>query len=346
MTLTFLLSLTYPFRNVPDRWQRPLRLMLFSVMGIVLMYFPAELLPGVHLDLRAVPVLLVTLEVGLLHGLGAAVIILSVRFLQGGTGVLPGVLALLTVTVTAGLARRYQAIQIRDLVTSRGLWALLLCLPYPLTLLLLPNGQSALLRLGGPLLLFNAAGLLVCASILIQRQQSLWILEQLTHQAERDALTGLANRRRFDLDLQRLGRQDALLLIDIDHFKRVNDTFGHAVGDEVLREVARCLESQGRARDTTYRYGGEEFAVILREIQPAHLRRVADRFRTAVGQCSMPPLNGQRITVSVGVAHAHVPFPIEDADRALYAAKKAGRNCVQLAPNEHRQLTRTPERSQ
>ncbi|WP_019011144.1 GGDEF domain-containing protein [Deinococcus aquatilis] len=334
ITLTYLLSLTYQRSPVSGEGGSLQRLVAFNVMGTVLLFFPAQLAPGVVLDLRAVPVLLVTLEYGLLPGLGIAASILSVRYLQGGAGVLPAALALLSVTVLAGAARRWVSLRMEDLVGRLFYWAFLLLLPYPLTLLLLPNGEAVFMRLGGPLVLFNAVGLLVCASILVGRFQALRALQHLTRQAEVDALTGLANRRRFNADLAQMDEQDALLLIDIDHFKRVNDTFGHAVGDEVLEEVARCLAEKVRTRDTVYRYGGEEFALILRRVESVRLVEVAERLRAAVEEHPLSMLGGGRVTVSIGVAcYTREPALLERADAALYAAKRAGRNRVCVHPD-------------
>ncbi|MFT2718986.1 diguanylate cyclase [Deinococcus sp. A31D244] len=333
VTLTYALSLTYrqwPLSGGP--WPL-LRLLAFAGMGAVLLLFPAELGPGVVLDLRAVPALLVTLEYGLLQGLGVAAAILSVRYLQGGAGVVPGALALLIVTLAAGGARRYAGLTLKHLMGRRAYWAALLCLPYPLTLLMLPAGEAVFARLAAPLVLMNAAGLLLCVSVLVGRFQTLQATRSLVQQAELDALTSLPNRRRFDADLMDLGAQDALLLIDIDHFKRVNDMFGHQAGDEVLQQVAARLAGVVRPRDTVYRYGGEEFAVILKQVRREQLTAVAERLRVSVENLPLSSLNGGSVTVSVGVAcQGSGVALVQRADSALYVAKHAGRNRVHVAP--------------
>lgn len=141
------------------------------------------------LDLRAVPVVLVTLEYGLLQGLSVAAAILSVRYLQGDSGVVPGALALLFVTLVAGGARWGAGLTLKGLAGRRLYWAALLCLPYPLTLLMLPGGEVVFARLAAPLVLMNAAGLLLCVSVLEGRFHMLRATRLLTQQAERDALT-------------------------------------------------------------------------------------------------------------------------------------------------------------
>jgi len=158
-----------------------------------------------------------------------------------------------------------------------------------------------------------------------------------------DYLTGLRSRRFFeqqlDLELKRAQRnqqQFALLMIDIDHFKRLNDTFGHHIGDQALRQVAFLLMQQMREADTSARYGGEEFAIILPETNEAGARHVAERLRAAVESASFstgketPP---DRLTISIGLAifDADARFKsdlIAFADSALYAAKREGRNRV------------------
>jgi two-component system cell cycle response regulator len=166
-------------------------------------------------------------------------------------------------------------------------------------------------------------------------------LEQL---AQTDPLTQLLNRRalteRITAEMERALRYDssmALLMIDLDHFKKVNDTYGHLVGDDVLRDVAALLTATIRTTDMVARYGGEEFLVLLPETDDAGAESFAERIREAIeqhafgGRADQIPLN---LTTSVGVA----TFPaariesVEDlfarADAALYRAKADGRNRV------------------
>ena len=152
--------------------------------------------------------------------------------------------------------------------------------------------------------------------------------------ARRDALTGLGNRLRLDEDLGQLhfrcaryGWQYSLAVCDIDHFKRHNDEFGHLAGDDVLRQVAAALQATARRGDGVYRYGGEEFVVVLPGQDLERARAAAERLR-AVVETATP------VTMSVGVA-ASAPEGDEDpaavlarADAALYAAKQAGRNAI------------------
>jgi diguanylate cyclase (GGDEF)-like protein len=150
----------------------------------------------------------------------------------------------------------------------------------------------------------------------------------------RDALTGLGNRRQFDvlmnaIDTGTMGDQLVLLLIDVDHFKAVNDAFSHSAGDRVLRELAVILRSHCRAEDTAVRYAGDEFTVFLRA-DPAAGREVAERIRAAVDAAEILP--GVRLSVSTGVAVLTPGMTGDElfrrADERLYEAKRQGRNTV------------------
>ncbi len=155
---------------------------------------------------------------------------------------------------------------------------------------------------------------------------------------ERDPLTGLFNRRAANahlhqewLRLQRYGTPYVAVMIDIDLFKRVNDTFGHATGDSVLEQVAEALRASLREMDFVARFGGEEFLVLLPGTALEGGIHVADKLRQTVADLSLPRVG--RITISVGVAeaqrlHTDQEAVIRQADARLYEAKRAGRNCV------------------
>ena len=126
-------------------------------------------------------------------------------------------------------------------------------------------------------------------------------------------------------------------MIDLDHFKALNDRYGHATGDRVLRAVGERISNAVRADDTPARYGGEEFAVILRRATPEQAFDVAERIRTDIESIAPRDLGiSEKITVSIGVAvgdvrAGEVPILLAAADDALYAAKRQGRNRVVLA---------------
>lgn len=174
---------------------------------------------------------------------------------------------------------------------------------------------------------------------------SLNLRSKLEHQSIRDGLTGLFNRHfmeiALDRELRRASRQSkmvAVLMLDVDHFKKFNDTFGHEAGDSVLREVAETLRQSVRNEDIVCRYGGEEFVAILPEISLEGALERAEYLRRMVSEIR-PRFRGEglrEITISIGVAtypqNAETTEQILRAsDRALYEAKSRGRNCVVLA---------------
>ena len=163
-----------------------------------------------------------------------------------------------------------------------------------------------------------------------------WLLEEIRRLADTDALTGIANRRIFEHALERElsrakrnGEPVTLVMIDIDHFKALNDNHGHQMGDEVLRRVAQAIADSCRDFDTPARYGGEEFAVILPACSPTESLVAADRLRTSISAIDA----GVPVTGSAGVATfpTHAPDAealIRAADEALYESKRSGRNRV------------------
>ncbi len=152
---------------------------------------------------------------------------------------------------------------------------------------------------------------------------------ELAHDAETDPLTQLANRRTFARALTTMQPGDALVLVDLDNFKQVNDQYGHQVGDETLRRLAADLRDTTRQVDCVARYGGEEFAVVLPEAGIEGAQTMLARFRRAWS--AHQPIT----TFSAGIArhdgHRLARETLRLADAALYAAKAAGRDCDMLA---------------
>lgn len=191
-----------------------------------------------------------------------------------------------------------------------------------------------------------------------QLQRQATELDRQMSEARTDALTGLLNRRGFDEEFDRLcnrggDRADStyLLLLDVDHFKSVNDTYGHDAGDCVLRETARVLAGTVRETDFPARFGGEEFVVILSQSTLDDARRVAEQIRQAVAANSVrTPSADIDVTVSIGVAgwrQETAESLLKRCDVAMYAAKHAGRNrvyyhdgtqCIAVSSDSHQRL--------
>jgi diguanylate cyclase (GGDEF)-like protein/PAS domain S-box-containing protein len=176
------------------------------------------------------------------------------------------------------------------------------------------------------------------AAIAIEKAR---LFEQLNELATTDALTEITNRRQFfnlaDVEVIRARRYErplSALMLDIDHFKQINDTYGHTVGDQVLQKVAERCQRVMRKNDLLGRYGGEEFVVLLPETPLPEAQLLAERLRVVIGDKPYETLRGNvKLSVSIGGAGFHAGILsaralLDRADQALYQAKQAGRNCV------------------
>jgi diguanylate cyclase (GGDEF)-like protein len=160
--------------------------------------------------------------------------------------------------------------------------------------------------------------------------------QRLASRALCDDLTGVANRRRLDRDLAveaaAAETPVAVIKVDVDHFKRINEDHGHGVGDEALQQVAFVMRREVRGGDVVYRYGGEQFCVLLANTTTTEAGQVAERIRVAVSRMALSV--GEPLTVSIGVALGkgeHVDQTMNRADEALFKSKNDGRDRVTLA---------------
>ena len=186
----------------------------------------------------------------------------------------------------------------------------------------------------------------ICATAI----QNAHYVERVKQLAYLDGLTGIFNRRFFEMRIleeidraRRFQTGMAVLMIDIDQFKRLNDEFGHLLGDEVLRQVSSILSQQLRKIDVVCRYGGEEFAIVLSQTNPQHALAVAEKLRRLVANWQFPGV-ARPVTISAGFA----TFPthgttrdelVKAADAGMYAAKQGGRNRVLLGPTTYKVTT-------
>jgi diguanylate cyclase (GGDEF)-like protein len=177
--------------------------------------------------------------------------------------------------------------------------------------------------------------LAVAFSMITNRQRS-----QLLQLATKDPLTGAGNRRALDSKLrdvvnafQRTGTPASLLMLDLDHFKTVNDILGHAAGDEILKNVTEIINLRIRVTDSLYRIGGEEFVVVLEGADVEHAAHLAEQLRTLVDANELVPEH--TVTISLGVAElrkSESPYDwLHRADEAMYRAKDAGRNSTSVS---------------
>jgi len=207
------------------------------------------------------------------------------------------------------------------------------------------NGGRAVLLVGLPAL-YNGTG--IAAVLLLAADMA----AQLRLAARLDPLTGALNRRGFEeaaeraiARVRRRDRSVSLILLDLDHFKAINDGFGHAQGDRVLRAVVDCVRREMRLEDALGRMGGEEFALLLDDTSPLAALAVAERMRVAISALDLTPMAG--VTASFGVAplfaDGALGAALAHADRALYRAKSGGRDRACLHAEAHLPAESAPE---
>jgi len=201
--------------------------------------------------------------------------------------------------------------------------------------------QSSIFNNGFQLLAFITTTLITSIFAYIFAYRTHLQRQELRHLATTDPLTGAATRHSLTDELtaaidlyQQKNSVSGLMLLDLDHFKRVNDNFGHQSGDQILSQLVPLLKQMIRQQDSVFRYGGEEFVLLIKEIQLADLHRLAEKIRHAVWhQLSLP--DGSALTTSIGIATVQQATDwenwLQQADVALYQAKHQGRNQVVIA---------------
>lgn len=187
----------------------------------------------------------------------------------------------------------------------------------------------------------------------MMQQKLLRDIDRLKADTITDRLTGIRNRQYLDADIEYRFAQVvrnpqrifSLVMIDIDYFKRINDEYGHLMGDLVLRRVAQCLQETARSADIVTRYGGEEFCVVLPDTNSEEAQNAADRMCRAIAEYDFDTLDGKRVTISLGVstslaADNRASDMLARADAALYQAKDGGRNRVVAQGSDQLNLTK------
>lgn len=337
VTGLFAVSLTYTQTRPLWTWVT-LRYALAVGTAFALMANTIPLAAGVIYDFRVVPVALASRRYGMLAGVAVALPIGLYRWTLGGPGVVPALINLLLVVILASPRQTW-----RTLTPPWRGENLYRCWWVPLGLFTLANLPTFLAfalagrSMGDALAVYlsytvlSAVGMILGHLVVQTRLQALSHAARLGQLASTDSLTGLYNRRQFDLDLPGASLASFLLLLDLDHFKRINDTYGHAAGDRVLIALAEVLRRSVRPADRVYRLGGEEFAVVLHDCHPDAAPLVSDRVRqrVALEVSALAALPGETITISGGLAPVTAISPLAEADARLYAAKAAGRNRVE-----------------
>ncbi|MCW1934103.1 GGDEF domain-containing protein [Pararhodobacter zhoushanensis] len=316
--------------------------LVFGVIAILAMVNPINLSEGIILDARAVIVGLASAFGGLPAAIISGLLVGLYRIHLGGAGAIPGAFGIL---ISAGLGFAWHRfILSKSPVTLRqllGLGALLSL--HSIAILMLPMSVAIeLFSTVVPVLTVSCIIGALVMGLIIDRERRYIRTEKFWREtAGTDSLTGLPNRRSF-MDRLQLepspkmpGQYSAVMIIDIDHFKKVNDTYGHDAGDMALRRVADALQRTSGDHDFVCRLGGEEFAVFSENTSQDDIQNRAEAYRAAIerqliryGKKTIP------LTISIGVAswidalEMDVSEMLRNADTALYAAKTKGRNRV------------------
>ncbi len=330
-------------------WRREVRHAVlgvcFGVGAVMAMMQPIAVASGVIVDTRNLFIGFAGAFIGPIGAVFALIVGATARIVIGGSGLALGLTSMVMVSVIGtlwGLNRLRPPVMTPLLCVFMGL-------SFSLTLLL----GLAVLR--GPalqnylpiipfILLFNIGGSVIFGLLFERERRSARRERQLQKDAQLDPLTAAYNRRGLDklysdvmyMD-EHFGR--GLLLIDLDHFKKVNDTCGHAFGDEVLRAATKAIQSSVRAGDVVARIGGEEFVVLLPDLTKDAARRIGERIRTAINTAA--GVEGITITASVGASFwehggRSLEAALKAADGSMYEAKRQGRDRMVFPDTEPR----------
>lgn len=313
-----------------------------GILGILLMINSVQIMPNVILDFRDIAVVLSAIYCGFVPSVITALIIGVFRLLYAGLSFssIIGGLAVVVIGIVCGLISITKADRIKK-------WMYM-----TVGILIIPGITFGIVIKEHVLLVTTVFSYLVSSSIVSilvyfyirYIDVSKYTYRKYQHESAKDYLTGLNNVRQFDEQLNKIGSnltEDsliAMLFIDIDFFKKVNDTYGHQNGNKVLEDLGEILRSKSSNSDFIGRNGGEEFSVLMTDCPRDKILEVAERIRKAVQNHRFYLFDGRiiNLTVSIGVAIypdtvKDIVMLVEKADEALYEAKRTGRNKVVLS---------------
>lgn len=313
---------------------------IFGIMGIILVEFSVKITNNLIIDLRILPILIASIYGGFIPGIFSSLIIAVFRLLRFGfseAAVFAAISVLLLPVLTYPLFRKQQPLHkkwIYGLILSEAFVSIayVIFIPEPLyryLIIFLFCSVSTVVAFA----LYHYVGYLEAYTFAFIRYKQ---------EAKRDFLTGLNNVRQFDTVYNTViksaevsQKKISLVFLDIDFFKKVNDTYGHKEGDNVLRILGDILRQNCREMDIISRNGGEEFSVILPDCEHALAEDIAERLRLKVQNTPFLLSDGTKINITISLGIASFPDKVSDlhvlkekADEALYTAKRSGRNRV------------------
>ncbi|MFJ6321568.1 MULTISPECIES: GGDEF domain-containing protein [unclassified Rhizobium] len=319
--------------------------LLFGLGGILSMGDPIRFMPGVIQDGRSILLVLTPIYGGIVGTIVAAFMMAVFRYLVGGLGAVSGVAGILIVA-TAGYVLTLLPRQLTGTGWRRSALFGLATTTSLVVLVFLPWSVARELLISAtlPVTIVNILGVMLLADLLEKESYRIGIQRALENEATLDPLTQLPNRRVLQREGDRCSKEAgmrrvpfSIIMLDIDHFKKINDNWGHTFGDTVLARVADVIRRTVRKTDIAARYGGEEIVVLLPNTDMRAAGIVAEKIRNDIETTVL--MFGQEtvhVTASIGIACSFEPstdfkYVLEAADKALYRAKAGGRNRVELA---------------
>ncbi len=320
--------------------------LLFGIYGSILMYYSFPIDPRFFADLRHLAIVVIASYLGWLPSLIAGLLIALGRLILFGistSSAIAGAGMLLISIICGTLSRTHWGRLSKMLLMSISSMLVLLCIMW----MNIPD-QHKVYTVFTQHLIISMLATVVIYMLTEYIHTSNQLFLQMKKNAETDYLTNLHNLRQFDqllserfLEAQHFSERLGVLVVDIDHFKKINDTYGHAAGDAVLQQLSKVMREHSRSFDEVSRNGGEEFSVLVPEATIDETAAIAERIRAAVADHIFVLEDGTRIriTVSIGVAvhpdtirSKNAKELLQQADRELYRAKDSGRNRVCSAP--------------
>ncbi|QPC47833.1 sensor domain-containing diguanylate cyclase [Mangrovibacillus cuniculi] len=312
-----------------------------ATLGIILMNFSIAVTQQTIIDLRFIPVMLLMIFVGLNQAMISTILIVIYRFYLGANASAVGA-AILLLVVLIGYYIIIKLMKDKKLINKVLVMLLHTNITFTVVISVLVKDLSILKELLPTywvLSLLGGVASVFYVDYLIRSQE---LMLKYKNESTVDFLTGLNNVRAFDLQLNNLmytaeeKKEDlSILMIDIDYFKKVNDTYGHKAGDLVLAQLGEILRKTTRSVDTVSRNGGEEFSVLLPDCHVERAEEIAERIRETVEAASFTISDHKKLSITISVGVSSYPQIVENgddlvryADQALYKAKRLGRNRV------------------
>ncbi len=322
-----------------------------GLLGFILMKLSIQVTTETIVDLRYIPVMLIIMFIGIPQAVISALLIIIGRFIFGITTSAIAAMILMTILIVGYILiiKLYEKYNLDQNSYKQSLCMILFSnIVISIIISLLVKDYEVLKSLIPSYWIISIIGGLTSVFFVEYIRKTQYLLMKYEKESTTDFLTGLNNVRQFDTIWNTLinnatikNERLSLLIIDIDHFKNVNDTFGHPIGDRILVELGKILKSTTRSFDVVSRNGGEEFSAILPDCPHQQAIEIAERLRTAVEIHKFRVSLNETINITVSIGVATYPETVNDtsqivdtADECLYKAKRSGRNRVCANYNE------------